>query len=79
MKVDLNAHSKYFTMQEMIKSETADKLHIDNTPDESACFHLRNLMSFLDIIRTLWGGPIQVNSGYRCKELNKAVGGAAKS
>lgn len=63
----------------MIKSPTAEKLGIDNTPDEVSYFMLRNLMSFLDMIRTLWNGPIYVNSGYRCPELNNAVGGSKKS
>lgn len=79
MKVDLNAKSKYFTLKEMIKSETADKLGIDNTPNEVAFFNLRETMSFLDIIRQLWGGPIYVNSGYRCKELNDAIKGSETS
>jgi len=79
MKPDLNVKSRYFTMDEMIKSETADRLGIDNRPDEKAIFSIRNLMSFLDMIRVLWGGPIYVNSGYRCPELNAAVGGVKKS
>lgn len=79
MKIDMTAHSQFFTIQEMIKSPTAEKLGIDNTPDEVSYFMLRNLMSFLDMIRTLWNGPIYVNSGYRCPELNNAVGGSKKS
>lgn len=79
MKIDLSFKSRYFTMKELIYSETAEKLGIDNTPDEVSCFMLRNLMSFLDMIRTIWGGPIYVNSGYRCPELNEAIKGAKKS
>lgn len=79
MKIDMTAHSQFFTIQEMTKSETAEKLGIDNTPDEVSYFMLRNLMSFLDMIRNLWGGPIYVNSGYRCPELNNAVRGSKKS
>ena len=79
MKIDLSFKSRYFTMKELIYSETAEKLGIDNTPDEVSCFMLRNLMSFLDMIRTLWNGPIYVNSGFRCPELNNAIGGAKKS
>ena len=33
----------------------------------------------LQPVRDLWGKPVQVNSGYRCPALNKAVGGASAS
>ena len=33
----------------------------------------------LEPIRTLFKVPVQVNSGYRCPELNTAVGGSASS
>ena len=33
----------------------------------------------LDPLREAWGGPIRVNSGYRCPELNKLVGGTPGS
>ena len=33
----------------------------------------------LDPLREAWGGPIRVNSGYRCTKLNKAVGGTPNS
>ena len=36
-------------------------------------------MEQLDKIRAKWGRPIYVNSGYRCPELNKAVGGVKTS
>ena len=33
----------------------------------------------LDPLRRAWGQPIRVSSGYRCPELNRAVGGVANS
>ena len=30
-------------------------------------------------MREAWGGPLEVTSGYRCKALNKVVGGVANS
>ena len=71
---------KYFSIDEMLRSATAKKYGIDNRPSQDI---LNNLVLFiekvLDPIREDWGGPISVSSGYRCPELNKAVGGAKKS
>lgn len=71
---------KYFSISEMIRSDTARRLGIDNTPSDSI---KKNLTLFiekvLDPIREDWGSPIIVSSGYRCPELNKAVGGVKTS
>ena len=71
---------KYFSLAEMTRSDTARRLGIDNTPSDSI---KKNLTLFiekvLDPIREDWGSPIIVSSGYRCPELNKAVGGVNTS
>ena len=71
---------KYFTLQELISSATAQREGIDNTPTESA-YHLLNVLveKLLDPIREAWGRPIMVSSGYRCRELNSLVGGVHNS
>lgn len=71
---------KYFTIEELCQSETAEKLKIDNTPSEEIIEHLTLLVDcLLDPLREAWGSPIIVNSGYRCPILNKAVGGSKTS
>lgn len=71
---------KYFTIAELTRSDTARRLGIDNTPPASAVKALTVLVDeVLDPLREAWGGPIRVNSGYRCRELNKAVGGTPSS
>lgn len=71
---------KYFTLDEMIHSDTADRLGIDNSPTCDAINNLNDLVTnVLDRLRSEWGRPIIVTSGYRCKELNAAVGGARYS
>ena len=71
---------KHFTINELTRSATAQRLGIDNTPPAEALAHLEALVEHvLDPLREAWGGPIHVNSGYRCRALNKAVGGAAGS
>lgn len=71
--------SRYFTQKELIASTEAYKRKIDNTPGEEEKAHLEELMEFMDGIRRAWGSAIIVTSGYRCTELNEAVGGAKKS
>jgi len=67
---------KYFTIDELCRSRKARQLAIDNTPPPSAVQALTALVNnVLDPLRTAWGGPITVNSGYRCPALNAAVGG----
>ena len=71
---------KYFTLAEFLRSDTAKKKNIDNTPSWDVVEHLGELVEqFLDPLRAAYGMPIRVSSGYRCEKLNKAVGGAATS
>ena len=71
---------KYFTIRELTRSETARRLCIDNTPPASAVTALHALVdNVLDPLREAWGGPIRVNSGYRCPKLNRLVGGTPNS
>lgn len=72
--------SKYFTLEELTRSVTAQRMCINNTPSAAGTNKLSYLSKHcLDKIRELWGKPIHVNSGYRCTELNKAIGGAKNS
>ena len=71
---------KYFTIEETIKSSTATAKRIDNTPNQTVIDSLTKLIeAVLDPLREWYGKPIRVNSGYRCKALNKAVGSKAKN
>lgn len=71
---------KYFTLAELIASNTAAAKNIDNTPGFDEVEHLRELTEkILDPLRAAWGKPIIVTSGYRCPRLNTLVGGVASS
>ena len=71
---------KWFALKEFVKSNTAARLGINNNPSEDVKKNIELLVEkILDPLREKFGKPIIVTSGYRCKELNKAVGGAAKS
>ena len=71
--------SKNFTIQEYIKSQTALRQGIDNTPTEE---HMGNATAlFRNVVQKVRDqfGVTVINSGYRGEALNKAVGGSSKS
>ena len=71
---------KYFTIEELCQSETAERLDIDNAPSEEIISNLTYFVDrILDPLREAWGSAILVNSGFRCELLNKAIGGSKTS
>lgn len=72
--------SKHLSLAEVSRSETAKRRGINNTPSGE---HLENFKmlaeNVFEKIREHFGVPIHISSGYRSKELNKAIGGSATS
>ena len=71
--------SKNFVLSEITRSNTAKRLGISNEPTKE---HLENLQRIIfNIIQPMRDslGPIRISSGYRSKELNRAIGGSNKS
>ena len=70
--------SENLTLAEVIKSNTAKRLGIDNTPTEE---HLNNLKlvakNIFQPLREHFKKPINVSSGYRSKALNDATPGSS--
>ena len=72
--------SDHFTLMELTKSQTAERLGIDNTPDDVAIGNLASMCdSILEPIRQHFGVPFSPSSAYRSKELNQACGGSLRS
>lgn len=72
--------SKHFTLEEMVFSQTAVRQGINNDPTPDVIDKLHFVAQSLEQVRELLGGhPIIVSSGYRCPELNAAVGGSKNS
>lgn len=64
----------------MVRSNTANKLGIINLPTPKDKENLTKLCTnILQVIRDKWERPIKVTSGFRCRRLNEAVGGAKTS
>ena len=71
--------SKNFTLSEITRSNTAARLNIKNAPNKE---HLKNMQVLIrDLIQPMRDalGPIRISSGYRNKELNRAIGGSSRS
>lgn len=70
----------YFSLDELCKSDTAIKNNITNIPEIKSIHNLQHLIKeVLNPLRTKFGKPILVTSGYRCKKLNELVGGVENS
>lgn len=74
--------ANYFTIVDLLKSTTADHLGIDNHPSDEVREELELTVckvNLISLIAHAYGTTIQVTSGYRCKKLNKALGGLENS
>ncbi len=71
--------SRYFRLEEFLKSDTAVRKRIENLPSWEVINNLNRLADFLDEMRIAWGSGIRINSGFRCPHLNSAVGGVSNS
>ena len=70
----------YFCYEELIYSETALKKRIRNKTSKAIESNLQRLVNdILDPLRRAYGRAILVSSGFRCKEVNQAVGGVGNS
>ena len=64
--------SVHFTFEELTHT---DHREFDNTPNVEETENLTRLAEFLEQVKTALGGkPVMINSAFRCKEVNDAVG-----
>ena len=68
-----------FTLEELTASGTAARLGINNIPNAVEISNLRRLAYMLQELRNMFDAPIFINSGFRNKELNQAVGSSSSS
>ena len=70
---------RFFTISELIYSSTYWKRIWNKTTPEVEQNLTALVDNVLDPLRLFYGKPISINSGYRCPELNRAVGGVSTS
>jgi hypothetical protein len=64
--------SEHFTLEELTHT---DHRQFDNTPNDAEMANLVRLANFLEEVKTVLGGkPVMINSAFRCKQVNDAVG-----
>jgi uncharacterized protein YcbK (DUF882 family) len=62
----------HFTLAELTHT---DHRSLDNTPNDAEQANLQRLAEFLELVKVALGGkPIMVNSAFRSKAVNDAVG-----
>ena len=64
-----------FTLEELTRSDAAARNGWDNTPNEAEIENLKRLAMLLQQVKTAVGGKaVMINSGFRSKQVNDAVG-----
>lgn len=71
--------SKYFSLSELTRSDTALREGIPNDPNEAQIKDLYRLMDYLDKVREAFGKAIIVTSGFRSQRLNEHIRGSDTS
>lgn len=72
--------SKSFRLAEFLRSESAQRLGLDNTPDATALANIRNVLGpSMQRVRDLLETPVFVTSGYRSPRVNDVIGGSRNS
>ena len=72
--------SENLSLAEVIKSNTAIKKGIDNSPTEQHLESLKLLAeNIFQPIREHFGVPIGISSGYRSEALNRVIGGSSST
>ena len=70
---------EHISLEELISSQVASRLNIQNTPPPVLIPRLTQLAEALEAVRTLLGVQVIISSGYRSPKLNAAVGGVPTS
>lgn len=72
--------SKNFALHEFVRSQTASRHQINNTPPHDSVVALTHLVAnLLQPLRDFLGRPITITSGFRCFDLNQRIGGSQNS
>ena len=72
--------SRHVSHKEGVRSNTAARKGIENTPSKEQLTKMKLVSEkVFEPLREWVGGPIKINSFFRCYKLNKAIGGSKTS
>ena len=71
--------TEHFTLNEFLRSDTASRYKIDNTPNKEQLENIEFVARQLEIIRSYYNKPMFITSGFRTKELNTLLKGSKTS
>ena len=71
--------TEHFTLNEFLRSDTASRYKIDNTPNKEQLENIEFVARQLEIIRSHYNKPMFISSGFRTKELNTLLKGSKTS
>ena len=72
--------SKHVSYKEGVRSRTADRMGLDNTPNNLQLKCMKDIAEGLfEPLRKWVGGPIKINSFFRGEPVNTAIGGSKYS
>ncbi len=65
--------SEHFTLEALVRSDTAARLDIDNSAPGPIVEALHDTAQKMELVRALLGQPIYVSSGFRCEALERVI------
>ena len=71
--------TEHFKLSEFLRSDTASRYKIDNTPNKEQLENIEFVARQLEIIRSYYNKPMFISSGFRTKELNTLLKGSKTS
>lgn len=72
--------STNFSLEEFVASQQASRLGISNIPQGQELDNLHRTAEVMERVRSILGDkPVLISSGYRCRMVNRAVGGSTTS
>ncbi len=72
--------SKHISFTESVKSNTALRLNLNNTPNDYQTSNMVGVaVNIFEPLREYVEGPIKINSMFRSEDLNRAIGGSSRS
>lgn len=71
--------TEHFTLEELTRTDNKEFKELNAEQGKKGLYELSKLAMFAEQVRSIINCPMIITSGYRCPELNKAIGGSATS